>query len=254
MLDQNYQPPRVHVTFDYNLFKLHTANRPPTHWPKIAKSLKKKDMSRYVPIIVVVTDDGYIIIDGQGRYFACKELKLPIYYIIAEGVGIEDVATFNTGQQNWQLADYLNFYASQGKADYIRVKQFIEDFPNIKLHYLVGTIWQSGKKEEFSSTEVFKQGIFPFPEKARKKGAIVSQMLDAIERSVPKEEMRNKYSLVCALSSVYLNPEFNPNRLIEQVKKYPYVFLAQADQTHYKMMLEKVYNYRKRGNNGNIRF
>lgn len=257
MSSQIYEAPRVHVTFDYNLFKLHSSNRPPNHWPKIAKSLKKKDMSRYVPIIVVVTDNGYIIIDGQGRYFACMELGLPIYYIIAEGVDIEDIATFNTGQENWKLGDYLNFYASQGKVDYVRVQQFLSDFPNIKLNYLVGTIWQSGRSggtRFLSTNEVFKEGNFPFPEEARKKGAIVSQMLTAIENSVPKEEVKNKYSLVCALSSIVLNSNFNPNRLIEQVKKYPYVFRAEADQSHYKQMLEKLYNYRKRGDNGNVRF
>lgn len=256
MLDANYQPPRVHVTFDYNLFKLHNANRPPNHWPKIAKSLKKKDMSRYVPIIVIVTDNGYIIIDGQGRYFACMELGLPIYYIIAEGVGIEDIATFNTGQENWKLDDYLNFY-SRRKLSYMNVRMFLEDFPNIKLHYLLGTIWQTGGSEngkKVSTSELFKQGLFTFPEEARKKGAIVSQMLTAIENSVPKEELKNKYSLVCALSSIVLNQNFNPNRLIEQVKKYPYVFRAEADQSHYKQNLEKLYNYRKRGDNGNVRF
>jgi len=253
MSSQIYEAPRVHVTFDYNLFKLHNSNRPPNHWPKIAKSLKKKDMSRYVPIIVVLTDSGYIIIDGQGRYFACMELGLPIYYIIAENVGIDDIATFNTGQENWKLGDYLNFYASQGKTDYVRIQQFLSDFPNIKLAYLVGTIWQS-RNATGNTSEFFKEGGFSFPEEARKKGAVVSQILTAIENNVPKQELKSIYSLVAALSSLSLNKEFNANRLIEQVKKYPYVFRAQADQVHYKQNLEKLYNYRKRGDNGNVRF
>jgi hypothetical protein len=253
MSSQIYEAPRVHVTFDYNLFKLHNSNRPPNHWPKIAKSLKKKDMSRYVPIIVIVADNGYIIIDGQGRYFACMELGLPIYYIISESVGIEDIATFNTGQENWKPLDYLNFYATQGKPDYIRVKKFLSDFTNMRIQYLL-TLWQGGKDRSSTGSEIFKQGLYPFPEEARKKAALVSQMLTAIENNVPREEVKNKYSLASALGSLSLNPEFKPNRLIQQIKKYPYVFRAQADQSHYKQILEKVYNYRKRGDNGNIRF
>lgn len=250
---QKYDAPTVYVTFDYNLFKLHDANRPPNHWPKIAKSLKKKDMSRFVPIIVIATDSGYIIIDGQGRYFACMEIGLPIYYIVAEDVGIDDIATFNTGQENWKPVDYLNFYANQGKAHYVRIQQFLSEHPNMKLTYVVGSIWQSNSGTA-SSSDYFKAGQFTFPDEAVKKAAIVSQMLIAIENSVPKEEVKNKYSLVSALSSISLLSNFNPNRLIQQVKKYPYVFRAQADQRHYKQILEKVYNYRKRGDNGNIRF
>lgn len=249
---QKYTSPLVHVTFDYNLFKLHDANRPPNHWPKIAKSLKKKDMSRYVPIIVVVTDSGYVIIDGQGRYFACMELGLPIYYIIAEGVGIEDIATFNTGQENWKPIDYLNFYANQGKQHYVRIKEFIQEHANMKLRY-IQSIWQYRKNNQ-STQDIFNSGLYTFPAEAVKKAAIVSQMLFAIENNVPKEELKNTYSLVCALSSISLLDYFNPNRLIEQVKKYPYVFRAQADQVHYRQMLETLYNYRKRGDNGNIRF
>jgi len=248
-----YTTPKIHVTFDYDLFKLHASNRPPNHWPKIAKSLKKKDMSRYVPIIVIETDEGYIIIDGQGRYFACIELGLPIYYIVAEDVSIEDIATFNAGRQDWKPIDYLNYYASQGHPHYVRMKQFLSEYDNMKLTYIVGSIWQSRPGSD-TSGNYFKAGQFTFPDEAVKKAAIVSQMLVAIENSVPKEEMKNKYSLVSALSSISLLSTFNPNRLIAQVKKYPYVFRAQADQRHYKQILEKLYNYRKRGDNGNIRF
>jgi len=249
---QKYTSPLVHVTYDYNLFKLHSSNRPPNHWPKIAKSLKKKDMSRYVPIIVIATDEGYIIIDGQGRYFACMELGLPIYYIIAEDIGVEDIATFNTGQENWKPLDYLNFYANQGKLHYVRIKQFLSEHSNMKIRY-IQSLWQAGSRK-MSASEVFNTGEYTFPAEAAKKAAIVSQMLFAIEKNVPKKELKNTYSLVCALSSISLLDGFEPNRMIQQVKKYPYVFRAQADQTHYKQILETLYNYRKRGDNGNFRF
>jgi len=240
-----YQGITTHSTFDYDLFQLFDCNRPPVHWEKIAQSIEEQDLTMLTPILVAKINGVYKIVDGQGRYFACKHLGLPIYYqILPQGIDAKKVMIlFNIGRIDWSLENYLNFYASQGYAEYTKVRSILEELDNIRISDVL-RIWQAGDRKK-SGSELFKDGEYSLPEKAIVKIRHVSSVLYAIEAHADKSEFKRRASLVAATSSL-IHKGAKPNRLITQIKKYPFAFKGQADQTHYFDMLEHLYNYRKR--------
>jgi len=236
----------IHGTYDYDMFKFYKSNRPPQHWPKIAQSIKKRDRTHYKPILV---GSNYHIIDGQGRFTACKSLNLPIYYIIGHDLDEEDIILLNLGQENWTPYNFLNFYVDKRKPDYLAVFNVLNECDNLGLSNIIGSIWQSSKRDRSgksrSSQEAFKSGYYHFPEEAVRKTKIVSKILRVIEKNVPPHEFKRRGSLISALSSIVVQ-DIDIDRFIEQVEKYSHMFTAQGDQVHYKRHLEYIYNYRKR--------
>ena len=70
---------QIKVTTNYDLFSFMPGNRDIAKKNMLVKSIEKIDLTEYKPIIV---NENYVIIDGQHRFMACKELEKPIYYII----------------------------------------------------------------------------------------------------------------------------------------------------------------------------
>ena len=69
----------IHTTKIYDLFRDIPINRDvdPIRLDSIIKSIQTLDLTRVKPIIVGPDSE---IVDGQGRFQACKALGLPIYY------------------------------------------------------------------------------------------------------------------------------------------------------------------------------
>ena len=87
----------IHTTKIYDLFRDIPINRDvdPIRLDSIIKSIQTLDLTRVKPIIVGPDSE---IVDGQGRFQACKALGLPIYYTyLPEGVDpIEAMRALNT--------------------------------------------------------------------------------------------------------------------------------------------------------------
>ena len=110
----------VRSSYDYDKFGFYPGNRKPTHVERIKDSIQEKDLTQFVPILVTKDNGLLMIIDGQNRYFACKELGKPIYYIEAKGLLESDMIVLNTNQKNWSLSDYVDFYCNQRDINYLR--------------------------------------------------------------------------------------------------------------------------------------
>lgn len=231
---------QIFSTRDYDLFKFYSSNRPAEHWKTIAESIEKRDLTPHNPIIV---SKDYHIIDGQNRFMACKSLGKPIYFTVADNASDRDIALLNARQRNWALQDYLNFYCTHGFVDYIALDKIINE-TGLKLYWVVNSIWQS-TPERGKTTESFKKGIYKFPKQAQLKCRKVSSVLFVIENTIDLSEIKNRTSLVSAISSL-VSADVNTNELKDKIKKYPFLFKAQADQVHYKGMLETIFNYRRR--------
>lgn len=237
---QNNAIPQIFTTRDYSLFKFYSSNRPAEHWKTIAESIEQRDLTPYNPIIV---SKDYYIIDGQNRFMACKSLGKPIFFTVANNADDKDIALLNAKQKNWALQDYLNFYCTHGFVDYIALDKIINE-TGLKLYWVVNSIWQSGP-ERGKSTDAFKKGLYKFPKQAQLKCRKVSSVLFTIENTIDSREIKNASSLIAAIASL-VSSDVNTNELKDKIKKYPFLFKAQADQVHYKEMLEVIFNYRRR--------
>ena len=83
---------QVYKTEDYFLFKPIDGNRNKNllHINRLKKSME----SNYL-FTVIIVNENYEIIDGQHRFEVIKELKLPLYYIVCNGYGLNEVHILN---------------------------------------------------------------------------------------------------------------------------------------------------------------
>lgn len=109
----------VFETSDYDKFKFMLGNRNInlSSVKKIEESISQNGF-KMCPILV---NEKFEIVDGQHRFNALKDLGLPIYYVIENGLNIEDCKNLNINAKNWTLDDYVESYASLGYEEYIKL-------------------------------------------------------------------------------------------------------------------------------------
>lgn len=115
--------PKINSTTDYDLFQFHGYNREVGKITKIKKSIQKADITAYVPIVV---DEDYRIIDGQHRFCACRELGLPVYFVmLPREVNTEEaMILLNSNQKQWRQEEYLHFHAEKQGGCYSELRDF----------------------------------------------------------------------------------------------------------------------------------
>lgn len=130
-----------------------------------------------VPIILILTDifTGILelfVVDGQNR------LKTAIFLgdQLEEGIQIEYkilnrefktkeeivqvLATLNTTQDSWKLADYVNTRVYLGVDTYIKLKRYNDKY---KLSYnFLSSLFYSNKGKSATATKAVEDGVFKF--------------------------------------------------------------------------------------------
>lgn len=118
----------VYRTQDYDKFKMLEGNRhvDTAHVNELKRSIEDRgNLTQYFPVVV---NDNLEVIDGQHRLAALKELDLPVYYEVKEGMIISDVIALNSGSKNWNWKDFMMSYADRNNANYINFKKLADEF------------------------------------------------------------------------------------------------------------------------------
>lgn len=113
---------KVYKTTDYSAFRFLDTNRDPRTYKHVIKSINKIGW-QHDPILVNEKNE---IIDGQNRFLACKELGLPIEFMVQVGATIETARSMNVGQKNWVPMDYVKSFAADGDQNYQLIKNLAE--------------------------------------------------------------------------------------------------------------------------------
>lgn len=116
----------VYVTNDYEQFTHLDGNRA----VEVRRKNRIKESIEKVGYILnpIVVNEDMAVIDGQARLAVFEELNLPVYYVIAEGAGIEECRQLNIGQTNWRTFDYIKSYADGGNMSYKRLLGLVDDY------------------------------------------------------------------------------------------------------------------------------
>ena len=119
----------TYKTSNYELFTRLEGNRPvlSNRVTKIKGSITKNGYI-FNPIVV---NEKMEIIDGQGRFEALKMLGRPIDYVIAEGAGLQECIALNASGTIWTITDYINSYCEMGNENYIRLRDIMNEFPEM---------------------------------------------------------------------------------------------------------------------------
>lgn len=68
----------------------------------------------------------------NGRLQALKELKMPVEYIVQNGLNIRHCVSMNINQTNWNLQDYIKSYADRGLKSYVLLQKLLDEFHVLK--------------------------------------------------------------------------------------------------------------------------
>tara|TARA_Y100001973_G_C5171976_1_gene319648 strand:- start:769 stop:1521 length:753 start_codon:yes stop_codon:yes gene_type:complete len=223
----------VYKTNDYSLFSKLDGNRNinKAHFVRLKKSIQEQSLC--VPIIV---NEEYKIIDGQHRFESWKSLMLPVYYIVVEGYGLKEIQRINANSMNWKMMDYAESYCDLGNKHYCRYKEFkgkynLGDYESISM--LQGNENGSGK-----NFDRFRSGLFQV--KRWKKAC------DEAEKIIKIKEFYDGYkrrTFVFAILKFLSKDNFDYNRMLQKIKKYPNMLKDCTNKEQYMMLLEKMYNY-----------
>lgn len=229
---------QVHTTRDYSLFKTLNGNRDVNqlHLTRLKESMKKKHLTT-----IIMVNEKFEIIDGQHRFLISQELKLPINYIISKNYGLAEVQVLNANMKNWQTIDYMNGYCDLEYEDYIIYREFVDTykFSSQVAMFLLSDEQNGGFQD--SITAKFREGKFKVKDynEAKRK----AEKILMIE---PYYKGYSRRSFVLALNVMFKNENFEFTEFIAKLKIQPTALQDCTNVTQYKVLIEEIYNYRRR--------
>lgn len=245
---------QVKMTNDYEMFKTLNGNRNVNklHVNRLKQSFQKKYLLS--PILI---NEKKEIIDGQHRFFAAKDLGLPVYFTTVEGYGLNEVQLLNTNMKNWGKKDYLQAYCDLKYPEYLKFRNFMRQFPLLGMQSCetlltdllggghISKTDRSGKHSDNESGSYafryFQEGELTIPDYERsvenaEKIMMIKPYYDGFNRSV----------FVRAMVGIFRLEYYDHSRLISRLATNPTALQHCANVTQYKLLLEDIYNFRSR--------
>lgn len=224
----------IYKTEDYNIFNFLGGNRNVNlkNANKIIISMKKNFIIN--PIIV---NENYEIIDGQHRFYAEKELGLPVYYIMNKGLGLKECQELNSNSKTWSSSDFLNGYCELGYVDYLKLKKFKEKNKHLSLQ-LCELMLADNVNIGTALNERFKTGKYKVisEEKAQK----YADMLKDFEGYPPYGQKL----FFMALLKIFDNKGYNHERMLNKLAFQNSRLQKEVSILEYQQLLCDIYNYK----------
>ena len=122
----------IYYSDEYARFKMINGNRQ-LNESKIKRIIEEiesgNDMLKYYPIQVRENKDRLDIIDGQHRFYICKKLKRPVYYILVkEEKSMPEIARVNSNVEKWKSVDFINCYVAHDNSNYKILQAFLDKY------------------------------------------------------------------------------------------------------------------------------
>ena len=226
---------KVYMTYDYSLFKTIKGNREKnsSHLKGLENSMKENYL-----FTIIIVNEKFEIIDGQHRFEIISKLLLPVYYIIREGYGMEEVIRFNTDAVIWKADDYLNTYCVDDKNDYKLYYKFKERY---KLgHHEARMLLTGIRSNNKVSSKLFKEGKFKIN---NYKKAV--ENVEKIFSLAPYYAGYKRRSFICAMINLLKNPLFDFNEFFKKIKMMPDALVDCTNITNYIILINEIYNYNR---------
>jgi ParB-like nuclease domain len=233
---QKLQPNVIHSTKHYHWFNYANGNRDINlnEYQRLKKNIAESGQLQ--PIMV---NERGEVIDGQHRLAVCKELGLPINFIVIPGTNIQTAVHLNTAGHRWSSIDWINYYAKHGNDDYKQLLQFVKNSPfNVRLSITIaqGTLTTANYRDGAMN---IKAGTWYC-----KSWESANELMIQISKVAPF--IKNSFDLyVNALVKYNHLSDFDWNRFGRQVTAYPEVLHKIADYEQALEMIDKLYNYKK---------
>lgn len=227
---------KVQKTKDYRQFQAVLGNRliNANHVVRLKHSFERKNLFQYNPIIV---NEKMEIIDGQHRIIAAEQLGIDVYYVVAKGLGFNDIVLMNTSVKSWGLQDYLDSYRELEKDDYVTTAMFMDKWGLSVSNALA--ILSMGSHVTRAGYKEFKEGNFKI--KDLKKSDEFAKNLRETAAYTTNNTWKDR-DFIRALSKVY-EKGIKHEKLISQLQLQPGPLHRRANVTDYLRQFEDVVNY-----------
>lgn len=237
----------VHTTEDYTRFEFNELNRgvDAAHVRKLKKNIK--DIGLVQPI--TVDSDGHII-DGQHRFHACRELGIPVRYIIQDSMNMEDVVALNNMSKPWSTMDKVQSFAAQGNEHYQKLLDFYQDCKDLdnRISIRVAILIAQGSASH-ASTNQKKMNIGKGTWEFREDYEVALKRLYSLLQ-FKRWDFYLKQSFVTAfLRCLRTIDGFDPSELLKRAETHSHMFVYAGTTEETLRVFENVYNYRRKGNN-----
>lgn len=225
-------------TKDYKKFKLLHGNRriDKHHVTKIGESMALyPEIFKIRPILV---NDAFEIIDGQHRYYAAKELGIPVWYEKGGDIKTEDAVIINQNQRNWSVLDYARSYAARGNNNYKEFLRVHEEHPLAPMRVVMRYIGGPSKNK----AGAFRSGEFEVVTLA-----VGEVYLEQLEELI---EINERFALTepsLAMLRIFQVEGYDHDRMIHKLKTVPDgLFNPYGKMEAVLRNLEDVYNWKQK--------
>jgi len=225
---------QVQMTNNYSLFTSLEGNRNVNklHVKRLKESMQKKYL-----FTVIIVNEKFEIIDGQHRFISCRELQLPIRYIVVNGYGLLEVQMLNANSKNWTADDYVNGYCDLGYKDYLTYRDFKNKYG---LGHRETQSLLAGKHEK-AMLEWFNLGKFKITQ--------YSKACRYADHILSMKEFYTGYKRRCfvfAIIRLLPNKNFDIEYFKNKLKAQPNALSDCTTVMQYVSLIEEIYNYRNR--------
>lgn len=224
----------VQSTIRYGLFSFARTNRKIDfkHVDRLEKAILEKNMLDVNPIVV---NSSYEILDGQHRFMVAKKNNLPVHYMVANNVSMDDVPELNTLKKAWSPADSLHSFCEKGLENYLILRDFVAKH-NVSLN--IGMILLAGSKK-FTDRGAFKLGTF-------KVNDIETATTVAERIKDYKQYYKGAYrrSFVLAIFKITRENLYDHAAMKHKMKLQQIKLVDCVNTEDYLKLLESIYNYK----------
>lgn len=239
----------IYKTYDYDIFKILECNRNiiPLHVKGIITSIKKKDLTSSNPISV---NENFEIIDGQHRFMACKELGLPIHYLMNK-LSNDDMSVLNSVSKSWSISDHIHYFTVNKYPHYINLTNLMKEL-NISIEATLILCNKFGKK----GYSHIRTGEFVLSDekvmKAKRDYLYIDNIIETIENfcfDPKKVSFTRKIIFMKALKRIVVIPSYDHERMIKNTTLLKEKLSPSSTEEGYTEMMVHIYNYNRSGAN-----
>lgn len=232
----------IYKTTDYNRFKIMNGNRniSKQHLERIKLNILKKYVMS--PILV---NERFEIVDGQHRFTALKELKLPVFYYMITGLTIDECQLLNSYSSNWTNMDYIKSFSKIGNKNYQMIIKFSETYPFMQNAYTIIYLLQGKKTSSTGSLLAnIKTGEFELSMQGYEAACRVAEKMKDFSK-VTKEYTHTLFQR--AIMQIIMHPSYDHDRMLSKMESVGSTKFKKCSSINdYYKILSEIYNYRAR--------